>query len=239
MKFEEKVDAIYPSLSKRAKLVVDLLKKHGKVSTYELKELHGYSHPPRAIRDVKESGIPIIRKMEKNSINNSKMAVYYFGEFESFREDILKGRKNFPKKFKDELYKKHDYKCGICKGKYPGRDLQVDHRIPFEVSGDIDDTGLLKIETYMPLCPSDNRKKSFTCEQCENWKLLRNKDICFKCYWANPHDYTHIAMREERRIELVFLEKNKNLYDDIEKRAFLLNESPSDYVIDVLKNNLK
>lgn len=45
--------------AKRAKTVIDHLLEHGQITTEELKDLYGYNHPPRAIRDVRELGIPI------------------------------------------------------------------------------------------------------------------------------------------------------------------------------------
>ena len=46
--------------AKRPKTVIDHIIKHGHITTEELKEKYGYNHPPRAARDVRESGIPIV-----------------------------------------------------------------------------------------------------------------------------------------------------------------------------------
>ncbi|PTH34756.1 HNH endonuclease [Staphylococcus arlettae] len=235
MNFEKKVESLMPSLSKRAKVVVEHLLKHGKISTYDLENIYKYSHPPRAIRDVKESGIPINKTMEQNPITNKKMAVYRFGDIDDFRNDLLKGRKNFPKKFKEELYSQYGYKCGICNGSYTSRDLQIDHKVPFEIIGDKNDENFLALHKYMPICPSDNRKKSFTCEHCENWNNIKSERICFECYWANPENYTHIAMREEKRISLIFKNENIKLYDELLKESSYVNEEVSEYIINQLK----
>jgi Helix-turn-helix domain len=62
--------------AKRARTVIDHLLEHGQISTEEIKNTYGYNHPPRAIRDVREIGIPIEtftitgsdgRKMDCNS----------------------------------------------------------------------------------------------------------------------------------------------------------------------------
>jgi len=45
--------------AKRAKTVIDHILKHGQITTEELKDIYGYNHPPRAIRDVREQGIPV------------------------------------------------------------------------------------------------------------------------------------------------------------------------------------
>lgn len=44
--------------AKRPKTVIDHILKYGQITTEELKEKYGYNHPPRAVRDVRESGIP-------------------------------------------------------------------------------------------------------------------------------------------------------------------------------------
>jgi hypothetical protein len=43
-------------------------------------------------------------------------------------------------------------------------DLQIDHRVPFEVGGDF--VAEQESEYYMLLSPSANRLKSWTCEKC-------------------------------------------------------------------------
>lgn len=45
--------------AKRPRTVIDHILKHGFVTTQELKDKYGCNHPPRAVRDVKENGIPI------------------------------------------------------------------------------------------------------------------------------------------------------------------------------------
>lgn len=43
---------------KRAKTVIEHILQYGQITTQELKNTYGYNHPPRAIRDVREKGIP-------------------------------------------------------------------------------------------------------------------------------------------------------------------------------------
>ncbi len=45
--------------AKRPKIVIEHIIKYGQITTEELKEKYGYNHPPRAVRDVREHGIPI------------------------------------------------------------------------------------------------------------------------------------------------------------------------------------
>ena len=46
--------------AKRPKTVIQHILKHGYITTEELETLYGYQHPPRAARDVRELGIPLI-----------------------------------------------------------------------------------------------------------------------------------------------------------------------------------
>lgn len=80
-------------------------------------------------------------------------------------------------------------------------ELQIDHRIPYEIGCEpdkSDDTN------FMLLSGSSNRQKSWNCEHCINFKELKKKEICISCYWAYPENYTHAAMKEIRRIDLIW-----------------------------------
>jgi len=43
---------------KRSRVVVDHILRHGNITTEDL-ENYGYKHPPGAIRDVREQGLPL------------------------------------------------------------------------------------------------------------------------------------------------------------------------------------
>ena len=45
--------------AKRPRTVIEHILENGQITTEELKDIYGYNHPPRAIRDVREQGIPI------------------------------------------------------------------------------------------------------------------------------------------------------------------------------------
>jgi len=57
--------------SKRPRMVIDKIMKDGSCTTDELIEM-GYSHAPRAKRDVVEQGVPIKMKMVKNEVTGKK-----------------------------------------------------------------------------------------------------------------------------------------------------------------------
>src|SRR5690625_559628 len=222
-------------LGKRPRLVVEHIIKHGEVSTTEINELYGYGHPPRAARDVREVGIPLKTTIVKNPKTGKRNAVYTFDDLDKLRLDILKGRQNFPAKFRKKLYDKHDNKCAICNAAYSNRELQIDHRVHYEVAGDNFDTFALEVDLYMPLCPSDNRNKSFTCESCPNWLETRDPTTCQTCYWASPENYEHIATRKEKRAELVFRDEELDLYDIVNEDAEKVGESVGNYIINLIK----
>jgi hypothetical protein len=184
---------------KRSRVVVDHILQHGSITTEDL-ENYGYKHPPRAIRDVREQGLPLEMFWTSNR-EGRKIAGYRFGDVSAIHHDRLEGRQVLSKKFHKQVCALHDSKCGICRTSYAPRYLQLDHRVPFEVSGEPEKP---EPKEYMPLCGSCNRAKSWSCEHCENWLKKKDPAICATCYWASPEDYDHVAMRQMRRLDIVW-----------------------------------
>jgi hypothetical protein len=191
---EKLLERIKIITNKRARVVLDTIVKNGSISTEELKAI-GYDHPPRAARDVVELGIAIKCVMVKGS-NGKRMGRYIFDEREL--DPIKTGRVVLSKKDREAIIERHGSKCNICNGK---TNLQVDHRIPYEVAGE---SQREEDDPYQLLDGSCNRKKSWDCEHCENWTKIKNLATCNSCYWASPEDYTHVAMKPERRIDIVW-----------------------------------
>ena len=161
--------------SKRAGIVIDHILAHGYITTEDLEKRYGYNHPPRAARDVREQGIPLETFRVKSS-DGRMIAAYKFGNLEDIREGKLGGRKVFPKKFKDNLHVESDGKCAVCAGQFEKRYLQIDHRIPYEIAGDMDHLNR-DAKDYMLLCAACNRAKSWSCEYCPNWNN-KSATIC-------------------------------------------------------------
>lgn len=214
--------------NKRARIVIDHIIKHGQITTEELEKLYGYNHPPRAARDVREAGIPL-KTIRVKSSDVRTIAAYTFGDLQTIRKDQLEGRRTFPKKFKQDLYQRSEGKCAICSGNFESRYLQVDHCIPYEVIGDIAFSER-DIKDYMLLCASCNRAKSWSCEHCENWLIGKSVKICSTCYWGNPNSYLHIALREIRRLDLVWEENEVTKYEKLKKLANGNKQRIPDYV---------
>lgn len=175
---------------KRARIVVEHILEHGFITTEDLEMKYGYKHPPRAVRDVREQGVPLETFNTKNAEGRT-IAAYRFGDPSEIRRGKLGGRKVLSKQFRSRLVQAMGSKCSICLQDYEVRYLQIDHRIPYEVAGD---TGESDIQDYMLLCGSCNPAKSWSCEHCANWLELKQPELCNTCCWANPETYQHIAL---------------------------------------------
>ena len=162
--------------AKRPRTVIDHILKHGFVTTQELKDIYGYNHPPRAVRDVREQGIPL-ETFRVDGTDGRKIGAYRFGDPSQARFSKLKGRTAFSKELKRKLIEKDGCRCTIYLEEFPERELQIDHRIPFEVAGDNPDEKE-NTDDYMLLSGSANRAKSWSCEHCLNWRELRKLEIC-------------------------------------------------------------
>ena len=222
--------------AKRPKTVIDHILKHGQITTEELKDTYGYNHPPRAARDVREQGIPL-KTFSTTGSDGRKIAAYKFGDPSEVRTTQLSGRTAFSSKLKDALIKKHGTRCNIYLEPFPVRELQIDHRVPFEIAGD---NGELPddINEYMLLSASANRAKSWSCENCPNWKS-KELESCKTCYWAYPESYSHIAMRDIRRLDLLWTEEEIVEYEALIKEVKGVKENAPEYVKNVLRNHFK
>ena len=221
---------------KRSRVVVDHLLKHGSITTEDL-ERYGYKHPPRAIRDVLEQGLPLDMFWTKNS-EGRKIAGYRFGDPSKIRNDRAAGRRAFPKVFRTEVIGAASGRCTICNCGLEGRYFQIDHRIPYEVLGDIAGVAL-DVADFMAICGSCNRAKSWSCEHCPNWTTEKKPEICAGCYWADPTKYEHVAMNEIRRLELVWEGPEVAEYSEGAELAEAEGASMPEYVKAVLRNHLR
>jgi len=214
---EEFLEYIKLIKNKRAKIVIEHIIKHGSITTEELEKTYNYKHAPRAARDVREAGIPLVT-FNKKSSDGKSIAAYKFGDLTKLQTSRIKGRIVFPKEFKEKLNELNNGRCFVCNGKFEERYLQVDHKVPYEVAGD-DSSKERNINEFMLLCGSCNRAKSWSCEHCGNWHEDKNLNTCISCYWGNPNDYTHIALKQIRRIDIQWEEKDVEYFDELKKVA--------------------
>ena len=223
--------------AKRPRTVIDHILKHGFITTQELKDKYGYNHPPRAVRDVKEHGIPI--EMYRVEGGDGRMIdAYRFGNPLKVRSGKQVGRTVLSKQLKEKLVALQGERCAIYLEKFPGRELQIDHRIPFEVRGDIAGAEADPADDML-LCGSANRAKSWSCEHCLNWLELRQSETCRRCYWAYPDDYSHVAMQETRRADLLWTGSEVESYEKLKRRTLELQKNIPGYVKEIIAEHLR
>lgn len=232
----EFVEKLQKITAKRARIVIQHILEHGYITSEELKEQYGYNHPPRAVRDVREQGIPI-ETFRVTASDGRKIAAYRFGNPAEVRDDQLRGRKVFSKAFKQQLLELQGNHCLVCNARYEGRYLQIDHRIPYEVAGDSAERD--HIEAYMLVCTSCNRAKSWSCEHCDNWQVQKDARTCQTCYWANPDNYEHIAMTLERRVLLTWQADEVTLYEAVKRLADNFPLTVQDYIKQLIRDHLR
>lgn len=179
--------------------------KFGQVSTEDLTARYGYNQPPRAARDLRELGFFLITSTGKTS-DGRRMAIYSVDLDKSLGEKG--GRIPFKKSDKISLINEHGETCYFCMGKFSPNELQMDHRVPFEVAGNsnylAEGSGALIL-----VCSSCNRSKSWTCESCENFSN-QSETICNNCYWVDPDNYSHISGRSKVRVSFEISDDHPN-----------------------------
>lgn len=232
---KEFLEYVQSITNRRARIVIDHILNHGFITTEDLEKTYGYNHPPRAARDVREAGIPL-ETFKIKSQDGKSIAAYKFGNLESLQTNRVAGRILFSKEFKQSLFVACNGRCQICNGHFEERYLQVDHKVPYEVSGDIADRDP---KDFMLLCGSCNRAKSWSCEHCDNWKSGKEPQICMCCYWGSPGDYNHIAMEQIRRLDLQWKGKEIEYYDALKAIANTNNVDLPEFIKQVLKGRAR
>lgn len=234
---KEFLDLCKSVTAKRPKTVIDHILKHGQITTEELKGKYGYNHPPRAVRDVREHGIPI-ETFRVTGSDGRKIAAYRFGDVSTQRFKKLSGRTGLSKKIKEYLIEKYSCQCFIYLEGMDESELQIDHRIPYEVGGDGENIEL-NPDDFMLLSGSANRAKSWSCEHCDNWQTLKKKEICLSCYWAYPEDYAHVAMRQVRRVDLIWQNKEVEQYERLKRDAKVSGQTIPEFIKKIIEKALK
>ncbi len=217
--------------NKRAIAVLKALLKKGSISTDELKAM-GYEHPPRAVGDVRDAGIPVITGSGR-SASGRRMAVYTFGSPEDIQQGRVGGRSAFPKEFKQDLLEKYGSIDCITGATLDPKVLSIDHRVPYRVAGDV---GLQdrNIDHYMLLDGSSQRAKSWACEHCPNMKQ-KIVSVCETCFWAFPENYEHIATESYRRVDVTWQDDDVPVYDRLKKEANGLRVSPAELIRRIIR----
>lgn len=223
--------------AKRPKTVIDHILKYGQITTRELKDKYGYNHPPRAIRDVRENGIPL-ETFRVRGADERMIAAYRFGSFDSSNLRKLSGRTALSKEIKKYLIEKYGCRCSIYLEEMKENELQIDHRVPYEVGGE-SEGGERNPEDFMLLSGSANRAKSWSCEHCENWNKTRKKELCLSCYWSYPENYSHIALKQIRRVDLIWQDKEVAKYEALKDDAKRSRRTIPKYVKKLIENAME
>jgi hypothetical protein len=222
------------TLGKRPRTVLEIILRKGEVSTYELGQL-GYDQPPRAAQDLKEHGVRLKTRFDKHPETNARMAIYMLADDSDEVSGSFTGRVAFPKKFREELLDHFKYRCNICNTEYNGRSLQLDHRVPYILGGEANQ---FRIADFQTLCNSHQRAKSWECEHCNN-RISADAKVCANCYWAIPDGpYQHVAMREERRLDLTFVGAEASVYKSLQTRAKRENKAVSAVAKEAIKKGI-
>ena len=204
--------------NKRAIATLKVLLDKGSVSTDEISAM-GYEHPPRAIGDIRDAGIPLVTGWATSGKSGRRMAVYTFGDPSQIQEGRVGGRSALPKKFKAALIERYGSIDCITGAKLDPGVLQIDHRIPYRIAGDV---GLEwhDVEAYMLLDGSSQRGKSWSCENCPNMQpAARDADVCKTCFWAYPDAYEHIATVDIRRTDISWQGDDVGVHDRLKAMA--------------------
>lgn len=189
--------------------------EHGSVSTEELTDKYGYNQPPRAAQDVRDHGIPLDTRTGRTK-DGRRMAIYVLGDPAEVLAD-RRGRQLFSKDFREALINQLGSRCTVCHANLTARYLQIDHRIPFQIGGEVPPEAR-DATAFMLVCASCNRSKSWECEHCPNWDR-RDASVCRTCYWATPEGYDHVATLPTRRSVLVWDQAEVGAYDSLKKLA--------------------
>jgi hypothetical protein len=166
------------------------------------------------------------------------IAAYRFGNPADLRTISHSGRSALSKALKTKLISIFGARCNLYQKEFAVGQLQIDHRIPFEIGGNPAESPDTPAQSFMLLCASANRAKSWSCENCQNW-VAKNAETCGKCYWAFPESYSHIAMRDIRRVELIWTDSEISEYEKLATFAKSEGVVIQEYVKSVLRSHFR
>jgi hypothetical protein len=111
---KEFLDLLNSVTAKRPSTVIRHILKHGFITSQELKDDYGYNHPPRAVRDVREHGIPIVT-YRIDGTDGRRIAAYKFGDPKQVKNQLSKssGRTALSKALKQALIERYGARCFI------------------------------------------------------------------------------------------------------------------------------
>jgi hypothetical protein len=66
---------------------------------------------------------------------------------------------------------------------------------------------------------------------------VKDKSICLSCYWAYPESYEHIAMRQVRRIDLLWEGDDIEIYERLKQRAVSVEKELPEFVKEICQRD--
>lgn len=205
-----RIDAV---TSPRARFVLNYIVDHGYVTADDIQDA-GYREHRRAVMDCRDLGF---------TIKNSRVRSPQGGTVGAWTLDLdaelgagRAGRRQYPRTFRLRLLERATGRCEMCGAPEADRNLQIDHRVPFEIDPG---SGELDPGEYQMLCGSCNRTKSWTCEtECPNWQA-RELGVCRTCMWAEPNDYQHVATIPRRQVTITWVGEDVTAFDELRAAA--------------------
>lgn len=188
---EEYIHDIYDNLYPRAKAAADLLMEKGVITKYDFEETHvPVSQAPRAIRDLKDHGIPI-ETLRKISVPQAKTKVnrYTLGSIDNINTSMRYGRMYDPTGMKEKLAKLHGDVCVFCGKKLTAKDRELDHKLPVNIFGDLSPVERLNPDNYQLVCRGCNRLKREATSHGAFDDQREGMDIVKQNYWYDPVQY--------------------------------------------------
>jgi hypothetical protein len=219
----------------RPRRVLNHILEHGHITTAELTSEYGYSHPPRAARDVREHGIPL-ETFRVRGPDGRSIAAYRLGDPATITAG-RRGRRAFSKAFKAELVARQGQKCALCGWEFPAHALQIDHRVPFEVGGDVA-TGN-DVDAHMLVCGSCNASKGWSCKHCPNWLSDKEAATCKSCMWGSPENYLHIATEQRRTLIVTWQDDGVRDFNDLQEAARAADLDVVDFARELLRDSIR
>jgi hypothetical protein len=62
--------------------------------------------------------------------------------------------------------------------------------------------------------------------------------LCLSCYWAYPENYSHIATRAIRRIDLIWQGEDITMYEKLKTEALSSSKGMPEFVKDIIAREL-
>ncbi|WP_050515621.1 hypothetical protein [Dickeya undicola] len=223
---EDYINDVLGVCSSRAVFVINHIVKYGSINSEQIRNA-GFVHGARAVGDVRDNGVPLVTRNIKSS-DYRTIAEYTFGPASDIKKHKFGGRINFPTSLKGKLIERDGLFCAISKQPLPADELQIDHRVPYYISGDI--AGERDPDDFMLLSKSLQRSKSWDCEHCDNLKVHFDIRHCKNCYWASPDNYTHVAMRSQRNINITWEREEVKDFDKLNEDSMKTGYSPQEII---------